>query len=144
MSSQTADLDLARDFDKGGVKHVEEGKVGFPTEDEDKGLDSNHLPRYDDAETKKILRKVDYRLLPVLALLYLLSYLDRGNIGNAKVAGMNKDLGLTGKQYNLVLTVGNGIRAWWCLVLSLTHLNLSCFSYPTLYSRYPATWSSRP
>lgn len=36
---------------------------------------------------------------------YVLAFLDRGNIGNAKVAGMNVDLGLTGNQYNLALTV---------------------------------------
>lgn len=62
-------------------------------------------PVFDEHETKKILRKIDFRLLPVLTLLYLLAFLDRGNIGNAKVAGMNKDLKLTGNQYNLALTV---------------------------------------
>lgn len=34
---------------------------------------------YSDEEGRAILRKVDYRLLPVLTLLYLLSFLDRGN-----------------------------------------------------------------
>ncbi|KAK5091320.1 hypothetical protein LTR05_001503 [Lithohypha guttulata] len=57
---------------------------------------------YDEKETKKILRKIDYRLLPVLTLLYLLAFLDRGNIGNARVAGMNADLKLTG--YLLILS----------------------------------------
>jgi hypothetical protein len=33
----------------------------------------------------KTLRKMDFRLIPMLALLYLLSFLDRSNIGNAKV-----------------------------------------------------------
>lgn len=41
----------------------------------------------------------------MLALLYVLAFLDRGNIGNAKVAGMNTDLKLTGAQYNIALTV---------------------------------------
>ncbi|EME43912.1 hypothetical protein DOTSEDRAFT_71651 [Dothistroma septosporum NZE10] len=63
------------------------------------------LPDYNDKETTKILRKVDYRLVPMLTLLYLLAFLDRGNIGNAKVAGMNETLKLTGTQYNLALTV---------------------------------------
>lgn len=111
MSSKSLDLGSTRVVDKGGVKHVEEGKAGFPAEDEGKGSSSNDFIHYDDAETKKVLRKIDWRLLPVLGLLYLLSYLDRGNIGNAKVAGMNVDLGLTGKQYNLVLTVRNAVRA---------------------------------
>ena len=38
-------------------------------------------------------------------MLYLLAFLDRGNIGNAKVAGMNKDLKLSGQNYNVALTV---------------------------------------
>ena len=66
---------------------------------------SNDIPTYDDIETAKVLRKVDWRLVPILALLYLMSFLDRGNIGNAKVAGMNEDLSLTSPQYNIVLTV---------------------------------------
>lgn len=40
----------------------------------------------------------------MLALLYLLSFLDRGNIGNAKIEGLQEDLGLTNDQYNWCLT----------------------------------------
>lgn len=71
----------------------------------DPGLNEAHLPIYNDERTKRVLRKVDWRLLPVLTLLYVLSYLDRGNIGNARVAGMNKELKLSDKQYNMALTV---------------------------------------
>jgi hypothetical protein len=34
---------------------------------------------FDDKETARILRKVDVRLIPILSVLYLMSYLDRGN-----------------------------------------------------------------
>ncbi|KAH8904692.1 MFS general substrate transporter [Coniochaeta sp. PMI_546] len=54
---------------------------------------------------KKILRKMDLRLIPMLALLYLLSFLDRGNIGNAKIEGLQEDLGMSPDQYNWCLTV---------------------------------------
>jgi sugar phosphate permease len=54
---------------------------------------------------RAILRKMDLRLIPMLALLYLLSFLDRGNIGNAKIEGLVEDLGMTGAQYNWTLTV---------------------------------------
>lgn len=67
--------------------------------------DREKQPKYHDKETRRILRKVDFRLLPMLTLLYVLAFLDRGNIGNAKVAGMNKELHLTGSQYNIALTV---------------------------------------
>ncbi|KAK6437774.1 hypothetical protein LTR95_006029 [Oleoguttula sp. CCFEE 5521] len=55
-------------------------------------------------DIKKILRKIDLRLIPMLTLLYLLSFLDRGNIGNAKIEGLAEDLNLTGAQYNWCLT----------------------------------------
>ncbi|TVY83547.1 putative transporter [Lachnellula suecica] len=87
------------------IEKIQEGHAGL----DDSNVLSKSLPTinstYYDAETKRILRKIDYRLLPMLTLLYVLSFLDRGNIGNAKVAGMNADLKLTGTQYNLALTV---------------------------------------
>ncbi len=48
---------------------------------------------------------MDIRLIPMLAVLYLLSFLDRGNIGNAKIEGLQEDLHMTNDQYNLTLTV---------------------------------------
>lgn len=49
--------------------------------------------------------QVDIRLVPMLAVLYLISHLDRANIGNAKIEGLVKDLGLTGIQWNIVLSI---------------------------------------
>jgi len=40
---------------------------------------------------KKMVRKIDFRLVPVLALLYLMAHIDRANIGNAKIEGMIED-----------------------------------------------------
>ena len=56
-------------------------------------------------DPKKVLRKMDLRLIPMLALLYLLSFLDRGNIGNARIEGLVDDLKMTGPQYNWCLTI---------------------------------------
>lgn len=60
---------------------------------------------FDDIDRKKLTRKIDLRLLPIFTILYLLSFLDRGNIGNAKIEGLGDDLNLTGNQYNLCLTI---------------------------------------
>jgi hypothetical protein len=38
-----------------------------------------------DVDEAKLVQKIDWRLLPWLSLLYLLSFLDRTSIGNAKV-----------------------------------------------------------
>ncbi|KAJ6498956.1 MFS general substrate transporter [Mycena sanguinolenta] len=58
-----------------------------------------------EAAHAKILRKLDVHLLPFVSLLYLLSFLDRANIGNAKIAGMAKDADLTGFRYNTIAAV---------------------------------------
>ncbi|CAI4216095.1 unnamed protein product [Parascedosporium putredinis] len=42
---------------------------------------------------------------PQLCFLYLLAFLDRTNIGNAKIAGLSDSLGMSGPQYNLALTI---------------------------------------
>ena len=63
------------------------------------------LASFKHLDEKKILRKMDLRLIPMLALLYLLSFLDRGNIGNPKIEGLTEDLHMTGPQYNWCLTV---------------------------------------
>ncbi|KAJ8064815.1 hypothetical protein OCU04_007123 [Sclerotinia nivalis] len=54
---------------------------------------------------KALIRKLDWKLLPALTLLYLLSFLDRSNIGNAKLDGLAKSLHITGNQYLLTLTI---------------------------------------
>ena len=47
---------------------------------------------------KKLLWKLDRTLIPWLCLLYLISFLDRTNIGNAKIEGLQEDLKLSNNQ----------------------------------------------
>jgi len=56
-------------------------------------------------EERRILKKIDYRLVPILSLLYLVAFIDRSNIGNAKIAGLADDLHLEGLQYNIAVTM---------------------------------------
>ncbi|KAH9217562.1 MFS transporter [Leptodontidium sp. 2 PMI_412] len=53
--------------------------------------------------SRAISRKLDIHLMPLLCVLFVLSYLDRGNIGNAKTAGAQADLGLSSVQWSWVL-----------------------------------------
>lgn len=57
------------------------------------------------AETKAVMWKLDRRIIPFLGLLYLCSFLDRVNIGNAKLAGITKDLGISSGDYNIALSL---------------------------------------
>lgn len=54
---------------------------------------------------KKLVRKLDLHLLPGVCLLYLLSFLDRSNVANAKLEGLTTDLHITGNQYLTGLTL---------------------------------------
>lgn len=54
---------------------------------------------------KALLRRIDYKLLPALSFLYLLSFLDRSNVGNARIEGLTTDLKITGDQYLTGLTL---------------------------------------
>ncbi|KAF8507520.1 MFS general substrate transporter [Hysterangium stoloniferum] len=60
-------------------------------------------------EEHRLYRKLDLRLMPILSLMYLLSFMDRGmvqrNIGNAKIEGLTTQLHLTGNRYNIALTM---------------------------------------
>ncbi|KAL8381858.1 hypothetical protein RB595_005889 [Gaeumannomyces hyphopodioides] len=59
----------------------------------------------DPAAERALCRKFDFRLLPVLAFLYLLNALDKGNVGNAETAGFSTNLGFAPGQYNLILAI---------------------------------------
>ncbi|CAO1620824.1 unnamed protein product [Jaminaea pallidilutea] len=64
----------------------------------------HNQPWYSRQEERRLVRKVDLLLVPTLSILYLLSFLDRSNIGNAKIDGMATDLRL-GSQYSTSLTL---------------------------------------
>lgn len=55
--------------------------------------------------TKKLLRKVDIRLLPLLVLMYLLNFLDRSNLAQARLGALEKDLGMKGTDFNLATSI---------------------------------------
>jgi len=54
---------------------------------------------------RKLITRIDMRVIPVLSVLYLLAFLDRTNIANAAVFGLTADLGLKGNEYNTALTI---------------------------------------
>lgn len=51
-----------------------------------------------------VVRKLDRHLVLFVAFLYMLSFLDRSNIGNAKIAGLTEDLNIDSSQYEWLLT----------------------------------------
>ncbi|KAF2718325.1 MFS general substrate transporter [Polychaeton citri CBS 116435] len=79
------------DYETAQVEKVEESCIN--TESFDPELD------------KRITRKFDKHIVPWLFGIWLLAFIDRSNIGNAKIDGLIEDLGLDGKKFNVALSV---------------------------------------
>ncbi|KAK5048561.1 hypothetical protein LTR84_005652 [Exophiala bonariae] len=63
------------------------------------------LITFDPKAEARLRLKIDLYIVPTVALLYLFCFIDRANIGNARLAGFEKDLKLKGYDYNTVLSV---------------------------------------
>ncbi|KAK7932036.1 hypothetical protein PG985_002748 [Apiospora marii] len=57
------------------------------------------------AEEGRLKRRLDWRIIPCTWILYLLGYLDRSNIGNAKTGGLARDFDMTSGQYSIIVLV---------------------------------------
>ncbi|KAG2137678.1 major facilitator superfamily domain-containing protein [Suillus cothurnatus] len=78
-----------------------------PSSDTTKDVD--HFEEISDAEEvlleRTVWRKLDRWVLPICTIFYLLSFLDRSNIANARVAGMQTSLKMSNYQYSIALTM---------------------------------------
>lgn len=107
MESPTAEAGAGKGFMEGDNKNVSpysgeiDGIYVIGLNQEELDFYSSFTPDM----RRNLNRKIDIRLIPMLALLYLVSNLDRSNIGNAKIEGMEADLSLTGVQYNTALAI---------------------------------------
>lgn len=109
-----------------GESHVLHG-YNSDEELEGKYRPADSLHHYTAEEERQVVRTFDRKLVPFLALLYLLSFLDRSSkpsgylgfthwnhcltysvlcadIGNARIAGLTDDLNLSSSQYEWLLT----------------------------------------
>ncbi|CEQ41985.1 SPOSA6832_03755 [Sporobolomyces salmonicolor] len=87
--------------EKGSIHQVEEvAQQGHVVTDRY----GNPLVHIDPVAEAKLRRKLDLHLVPTVAILYLFCFIDRANIGNARLAGLEKDLKLKGYDYNVLLT----------------------------------------
>ncbi|OTB03696.1 hypothetical protein M426DRAFT_321623 [Hypoxylon sp. CI-4A] len=63
------------------------------------------IVEFDRLAERKIRTKIDLMIVPTVSLLYLFCFIDRANIGNARLAGLEKDLGMGGNDYNMLLSI---------------------------------------
>ncbi|XXH01588.1 orotate phosphoribosyltransferase [Hypoxylon texense] len=76
------------------------------TQDKDVSSEGSVDHVYIDPETeKRVVRKLDMFIVPVFMICYLFSFLDRSNLGNAKIQGLERDLGLKGTEFNVAASI---------------------------------------
>lgn len=59
----------------------------------------------DPKSERKLTTLVDFKVIPILGLLYLICFLDRTNIANARLAGLEKGLNMPPTGFNTALWV---------------------------------------
>ncbi|GIZ37168.1 hypothetical protein CKM354_000062600 [Cercospora kikuchii] len=77
-------------------------------QDPDVQQQASVLASIDPAKEKRLVRKIDRWLIPLVMLLYLMSFIDRVNLGNARLYGLEEDLGMnqeTGYEFSVAITV---------------------------------------
>ncbi|KAK3381765.1 high-affinity nicotinic acid transporter [Podospora didyma] len=90
---------------------MEEKKViPSSTEEATSASESINIPDqeaqgWDEKATKRLLSKLDWHILPIMSIIYLLCFLDRTNIGNARLDNLETNLGLHDLQYNDCLAI---------------------------------------
>ncbi|RIB05643.1 major facilitator superfamily domain-containing protein [Gigaspora rosea] len=68
--------------------------------------DAHEEASYDKALERRVVRKCDIYMLPILTMVYLLGVLDRNNVGNAAIAGFDyKYLHTTPELYNFAVAI---------------------------------------
>lgn len=86
---------------------------------------------FDKAMERKIMWKCDLHLLPPLSILFIITFIDRTNIANAKIEGMTTDLRMGNTDYNKALWILN--IPYICLALPSNILMKKGFMKPSIY-----------
>ncbi|KAI9837836.1 MAG: hypothetical protein M1819_006770 [Sarea resinae] len=80
-------------------------KATSPQTRSDESAIETGVVELDRVAVKKLVRKLDLHIIPVVMGLYLLSFLDRVNIGNARLYGLEEDLNLTGNKFQVATSI---------------------------------------
>jgi MFS family permease len=120
---------------------MKDSEVVLPLEDisqsPDMIISSQINTELDDNAIKKLIRKMDFRLIPYLSILYLFSFLDRVNIGYARIYRMEEELNLNQSQYSWSLSV---FFIGYVLFEVPSNLILKKATPPRWISRIMVTW----
>lgn len=137
------------DVIEGGNERSDEKKDSSPNYEERTGSDTDsptramqppeeirHLSTEERAALeKKLLRQIDWRLLPICIVMYILNYLDRNNLAAARYAGnpgLEADLGMDpdGTQFPTAVSI---LFVGYILMQIPSNLFLNKLGKPALY-----------
>lgn len=79
---------------------------------------------------KKLVRKIDLRLIPMVIIMYVMNYLDRNNIAAARLGGLEEDLNLIGNQYQTSVSI---LFVGYVLMQIPSNLYLNKVGKPSIY-----------
>ncbi|EGY18584.1 uncharacterized protein VDAG_09110 [Verticillium dahliae VdLs.17] len=100
LNSQISDRNARRDmFKSRSPSPTTAAPVRSASETEHQSSDE------DAVALRKLTRKIDLRIIPLFIFLYTMTFLDRVNIGNARLWHLEADLGMAGYDYNLAVLV---------------------------------------
>lgn len=86
------------------AEHAEKDEEADELEDVSDYLLEKNEPLDPEAE-KRLVKKIDRRIMPILIAMIVLNYLDRNALANARIQGIETSLGLTGSQFNTSISV---------------------------------------
>ncbi|KAL3445397.1 phthalate transporter [Aspergillus insuetus] len=69
------------------------------------GFSDDIINGFSASEQRRIVRRIDRRLVVTLGVLYCVSLMDRSNLGGAAIAGMTVDMNLIGSRYSIIVLV---------------------------------------
>ncbi|KAI0140577.1 major facilitator superfamily domain-containing protein [Pestalotiopsis sp. NC0098] len=69
------------------------------------GSESLRSDMIDPKTEHRLIRKIDLYVYPILFIIYMMSFLDRINISNARIQGLDSDIDLSGNRFNIVLFI---------------------------------------
>ncbi|SMR49489.1 unnamed protein product [Zymoseptoria tritici ST99CH_1A5] len=89
--------------EKAGIYQTEEQKTPDNTLVE-RGIDRLQAA-IDPVAEKALVWKIDKHVIPMVMGLYLMSFIDRVNIGNARLYGLEKELGMEGSMFQIAVSI---------------------------------------
>lgn len=120
LATNTAKMEketIEKELEKADVTHEEAIHLAELTNDERR-------------VEKKLLRRIDALIMPLVILVYLMNYIDRNNYAAARLQGLEEDLGLNDSQYQTGLSI---LFVAYILMQVPSNLLLNYMGKPSLY-----------